>query len=565
MKKILQKAICAVSFLSLAASVRAEIYLTYSDDDIRSGFSNTIVTATISAAVGYTPDLYASRDCYSIQAIEFGIYDTSNLSSMKVWMRHHLNDADNLLEWDLDVSQLASDWNRIELSQPIDLSQQTDTLFFGYDYTQLVKSSKVVGVSGTKTACAIYGAANGKWRDYSTSYAPLAFRCQLRGNEPYDVAWIDLTAANRTQLLTEDSQIEPLRMHGILENRGYETLGDIQLTWVGEGQPQGLTLHPQLAPGSRLEFDFDYQPAAPTADNSELSITLSIPGHEDAKEADNTRSLFYEVIDPVRRGYPRQSLLLEQFTSLQNGFAPEGLAHCREAFTLLADIEQLRGVTPISIVQHQGYGPADAMRVSTGNPYKAQAIFGPEALQYAPALSIGHRAVLSTTVSPDSIARRVVQQYAEAPHVFTSIAATARMTDPASRQLNVSARFDAASVAWCDEPRVIVALLRKEVSTAGQADYGDFPHMEENVVVQYLTSAAGDKLTDKPNNTLSPSQLADMQMGRTPRYGLLPELTWTCQLPAGTSPSDYLVVLYVSENTDSSQQVDAAAVVEIGE
>lgn len=559
MKKMILAVLAAVSI-----PVHAEIYLSYCGDELSASFNNSNLSAMVSAATAFTPEQCAEFNNFNIQSIDFGIYDVSKLKTLKLWVRHHLYDTTNLLEWELEASSLASGWNRVELDSALSLNNLTDTLYIGYDYTQSAKSAKIVACSGPKKVTnSIYRAVNNKnWKEVSSDYGPLALRGVLIGSQPYDVSLLDLTTSNRTQFVGEGEAIQPLRVHGVIENHGYETLSNIVVAWSFDNDGEGsVTLNGPLPPSERLEFDLDCLPTTTTQDNNILAVTLSLPDREDACPANNSRHLYYEVVSLEYRAFPRQSVLFEQYTSLYNGFAPEGLEHCRQAIASLQEDPALGNVEIIPVVLHNGYGPADPLRVTTGNPYNAEAIFGEGGLQYAPAVCVGHRATMSSTLSVDSIVKVVKKTYEEDPHVFTVIEAESHF-DTALGCYVVNAAFTANSVAWCDEPMVVACLVEDSDPVGDlQKDYYDFSHNEENVVVQYLTPSNGEPLTAR----LTAKQKEDIQTGRAPRNVETHNLSWNFYLPEADRPESYHFVIYVCEMTATSQKVDAVIRVKVEE
>ena len=114
---------------------------------------------------------------------------------------------------------------------------------------------------------------------------------------------------------------------------------------------------------------------------------------------DSERTLYYELgqasIMPDMSSY-----IIEEYTSEKCGYAPVGQARLREAIVEAHKLNlgsQFQGwldgdldgyyTDYILLSRHEGYGPADAWRVSSNSDYNP-AVFGPDRLTFAPAMAI---------------------------------------------------------------------------------------------------------------------------------------------------------------------------------
>lgn len=546
--------------LCLAGSeAKAEIYLSHCTDELHSSVTNANTSSAISAAVAYSPEFYAPYQRFSVEAVEFGLYDISKLSSLKFWIRKHLSDASNLVEVELEVANLTKGWNRLKLDTPIDLAQWGDTLYMGYDYTQSVKSAKVIAGSGKKCACGCYVGINGKWKDYSTSYEPLAIRGILVGTHPYDIGLTRIEVSPRTQRLAPGEKPQHLTIRGEMANYGSLPVMDFDVHWKSAEKQGNVTFSCNAPSCTFTDFEFEIEPPYLNTPNCAVEVEVALRNGSDADPNNNSQTFYYEVLEENQMGYPRSGMLLEQYASLNNGFVPKAQNQFDQVVVPAATQQLgLQESALIPIVQHYGYGPADRLTVVENNPYNARAIFGPEELQYAPAVSVNHREVWSTSTNePDTLADRIVQAFRAHPYQFCQLTGEVQTL---SSQLMVSLRIEAKTWAWCIDPVLIVCLVRNETPVADQKDYFDQDHpSERNTVVQYLTPQQGISLLSAEDKRLSADIYAAIASGAMPtRLHEEPiQVNVSTNLPVGFDLKDYHIVAYVCEMTGDSQLVDA--------
>lgn len=557
MNKIILASIASFFVSGILTEASAEIYLSHCDDQIKSSISNSNASATISVATAFTAEDYAPYKGFSIHSIELGINDDSKVKSFKLWMRHHLDDTENCLEWDIAPDQLTKGWNLISLDTLIDLSIQTDTLYFGYDYTQSAKSAKVAGGSGSMCSTGLFASVNGNWKNYSTSYAPLALRGLLVGLYPYEVGLTQVQVSPRTQILSAGEEARPITISGQIVNNGSETIERIDVHCKSLDKQDTVTIACSVGASQNGTFSFDIEPPHLNISDCPIEIEILLP-EVDSDISNNRDTIYYEVIEKEEMAYPRRGMLLEHFTSCNNGFAP--LANYQFSNIVVPACRESLGELPDSLVvitQHKGYGPADAYTVDVNNPYSARAIFGADELQYAPAVSVNHREVMSTsTLCPDTLVTRITQAYSDDPYQFCQIKIYTTAYD---QDLRVAVCVDCKTPAWCVDPVLIVCLVRKEVEVYERKDYYDIDYWKEhNVVESYITPAQGYALKNKNGERLTTQERAEIEAGRMP-HKLFSDCfnTFVHFDELQVNWHDYAIVAYVCDIESGRQQVDA--------
>jgi len=565
MKKNLLSWFILLTMNCLVFDASAEIYLTHSSDEINSGLTNSSLTATVSASVAFTPDYYQEYSKFSIKSLEFGLYDISKLKTIKFWVRHHLTDAVCLFESNVDISLLSNGWNCITLDTPIDLSKQTDTLFFGFDYTQSVKNSKVIGVGGIKCSGGFFVGANGKWKDYSATSAPLSMRGVLVGTNPYDIAIRQVQISPRTQFIDEPKKPQKLRISGQVVNYGSEPVTSFNVRCKSPNDwEKTITVVCNMASCEYCDFNIETYPPVIKVSDYPVQIEIFLP-NEDADSSNNTAVVYYDALCLEDSGFQRTGMLLESYTSLNNGFS--ALAQSQLYVRILPSSPIMLGVpysTFIYMTQHRGFGPVDRLSVLENNPYSARAIFGKGELQYAPALSIDHRQVLSlSTLDPDTIADYVTKAYKERPYQACQMSGKALYNDSS---ITVEIKVESKVFSWTIDPVLVVCLVQNEVDVPDQKNYYDFSFKtENNVVTKFLTPKDGYSLKGVNGKRLTAEERDEIASGRrmSDNTGGSVTVSLNCKLSDDFNPSDYHIVAYVCEMDLESQAVDAVISLDI--
>lgn len=538
------------------------LQLGYCTDEIKPSVGNSNLDIPISVAVAITPDLLASYQSLAIKDLQVGFNKLDNVTSIRVWMRHHVSDPD-IASWEVDMEQVSAGWNTFTLDTPY-LLAQSDTLYLGYEFVQSVKSA-IVGSSGIKCKHGMYVGFKGKWKNYGSSYAPLCVRASLVGVNDYDLKLDDLWLDASAQHLGDASELQPLSVHGTLTNFGKQPLSQFAVAWQ-DGEAQGQQpFSVDLPSCASTSFQLKILPSVLNHHNVPLQIgLLHAETVTDAEPTNNEGTLYYEAIVDSEIGQPRESYLVESFTSLHNGFCRLGNLHAAELLQRLND-RYSGQFSFIPMTQHQGYGPADAYRVSTGNPYSAQAVFGPEELSYAPAVSMHRQRVMSSTLPVDSLFELCCEVVGESATLMNALAVESQID--AERNLHLEVTVTPYSNSWCQHPALVACVVRDlELNADEQYDYYPelvAPYSEKNVVALYLTPSQGVSLLNSPEGTpLGKADLAAVETGRQPRPELAPQtFRFDAQLPESLGDTDSLrVIVYVCAMEEGSQSIDALMV-----
>lgn len=482
--------IVALACLIGAGSMEAkgQIYVGYCTDNIASsGVGNTNATAVISCAAAFTNDgLLSDYQVCNVASLRIGLSVTEGLTSFKLWVRDHLNE-DNLTEVEVPVEELAVGWNDFELPMSFNVSEH-DTLYCGYDYTQNKKGIKAVSYGGPKnTKNSFWIASNGNWRDYTSNYGPVSIKAGLtpRFDNAMRMNWTRLD--HRSQPINADGKYEPTTITFSVTNLGRNPLSNFDVNCDDNGalsQIGGYVWLEGPAFGEEIVCQHDltigHGVTAPASDIP-IIITVSDLNYDaNALLLDCCDTLYYELGGTSPRPDMGENLI-EEFTSEECGYAPIGQQRLREAINeahriLLGDryqdwlngeLDGYYGHYEI-IARHEGYGPADHWRTSQGSDYKPE-LFGEEKLTFAPAMMVNRKHLpVSTTLPVEELAKVIASSGKMAP---VSIDLGDYTYDPASHKLHAEARVTFWSMAFCQQPRLMVCLKQDEVASHNQKNY----------------------------------------------------------------------------------------------
>jgi len=449
----------------------AQVTLGYCDEATPSGsLSNSSTTALISCSMGLTPALTADYTFCSISFLRIYLTEPDHLTSLSVWVRSRLDDAECLTAIDVEPSTLATGWNDIALPSPIRLSPP-DTCYCGYSYTQNAKTA--IPTSGTRgTGQSFFVSTGNGWRDMSGRYAPVCIRAGLSSNHQYAVGLTGLALSHRWHDI--GSTGDTITLYGTVRNLGSEPLQrfDITVEDSDKARYDSTCLVSGIGFGQSMPFEFRF----PRADHGPLTspdipvtVTVSQPnGQSNECDHPTSRTVYYEVgqgnPDPGSTPAP---LLIEEFTSENNGYAPAGQTHLRNAIARALESLGPDSPSPIVLSRHEGYGPADSWRVA-GSDYDPS-LFGPQQLSFAPAAMVGRAAPpFSTTLPEDSIARLIISGPATP---YGSIRIEAPVFDPTSRTLSAIVRTRLFGISVFRNPTLVVCVKQDKAPSVAQKNY----------------------------------------------------------------------------------------------
>ena len=584
---VMKKILSTIALLTaMTVGAHAQIDLGYCGDGINSSVTNSSTTATISCAMGLTPEMLSAYPNCGIDAVKAGFFTVDNIATLNVWVRQHLAD-EKLVSCDIDPTTLLQGWNTFSLDTMLKTAD-FDTLYIGYDYTQKAKSSKVIGNSGKKgTANSFWLAVNGKWRDNCSAYTPACIRAALTSLVDYDICLTSLSLDKRYQDWHSPLQDYTINVTGQLQNRGKQTLDSFEVCWQDDDKSGQAAFDCHATFGQTVDFSFQFDPSVIYQANSPLVVTLAKPnGQVDACPENDSRTLYYELQGEMTGGVDRffAGYLLEMYTSLQNGFAPLGQRNVRKMYSdyynrdpgLVGDFPDL-----FLLTIHQGYGPADSLRVTENSDYSAKAVFGPEELSFAPALSVNRLVTVSSTVSPDSLRQKIKELGGTSPRgMFRDASAKVSISQENNKvvqTLDLSCKVKLKSLAWAENPVIMAVLVENEtpIWPGSQKDYYpdsneyvDFEgtRLEHNVVRQYLVPAGGiPLLCDAEGNPISDEERDAILSGnaKSPEETTI-ERQWQVEVDGKLSVTSGMhVMFYVCNMTDDDRAVECVCDCEI--
>ena len=514
---------------------KGQVYVGYCTDNIATtGIGNSNTEATISCAAAFTSDgLLTNYQSCLLSQVRVGISATEGLTSLKVWVREHLAD-DNLTELEVPVEELIVGWNTLTLPESITTSAH-DTLYCGYDYTQDRKNVKVVSYGGNKnTKNSFWIASNQKWRDYKSSYGPVSIQAGIEPVQEHALRMCDLRLDRRTQRVISQwdnsSTYEPITISGRVQNLGKEPLQNFVVQNTDNGNASDSFLMEVNAPcdfGQYADFAYTLTPNPGVYITTlDIPIEIGISKPNDAADAlliDCKDTLYYDLGDKADLTFS-DYYLIEEYTSEQCGYAPIGQQRLREAIekahrlnTGAGDNEDwqegLVGYSTRYIVlsRHEGYGPADPWRAA-GSDYDP-AIFGPDKLTFAPAMTINRmRKPVSTTMSADSLAQ-IISSYWNYNEAFTSIEFKDVTFDAQTHKFKASAIVNLATAIFCPEPYITMCVTQDQATSVEQKNY--YPELYDGNVQMDLVRCFLQCTTG--NGRLFPaSDMEDIIAGRQP-------------------------------------------------
>lgn len=528
---------------SLFVSTTAQIRLGYCDEEPTiSSLGHTSTMATISCAMGLSKAKQATYTDLSLSHIRVAIMEPECLTSLKVWIRESLNDTTSLACADIDPSTLTKGWNSLALNHSIALDA-TKILYCGFSYTQSNRLS--LAISGKKGQTnAFWIAADENWQDYSKKYAPICIQAEL--TSPYSHA-ITLSDCQLEQAYINPATVNPqLELQFEVSNRGMEPLHSFQLAYQMPGTEQivcpisiaDVPLQFGQKVTHRLRLPVPNELEGP---DQQLYISILSPNNTDNEVTGQTSDSLWFEIGEIQPSDPFEPLLIEEFTSLDNGYAPVGQARLQEALTLCQR-------PALIISRHEGYGPADYLAPNNSD-YSAQ-FFGADALTFAPAIWIDReQQPISSTLPADSLADIIaaVNHPRYAYINFDSI-----HYDAERHQIEAYVDATLQCITAFKNPTLIVCFTQNNLSTPEQKNY--YPERynsssQSNVLRAFATLPAGGSL-------LAGADLEAVAHGRVP-VGQYKKQQFKAvfSLPSNLSFSadEWQLVAYISDRGQTHQ------------
>lgn len=532
-------------FLLLAicslVSANAQIRLGYCNEEPTvSSLGHASTTATISCAMGLSKQLQAPYTDLSLSHIRVAIMEPERLTSLRVWVRESLSDTTTIASAEVDVSTLEAGWNSLALNAPIVLDAQK-VLYCGYSYTQSERLD--LAISGKKgTTNAFWIAANENWLDYSKKYSPICIQAEL--TSPYANAITLSNCQLEHAYVNSDDQPQQLLMQFGVTNRAMQPLTHFGVSYqMPDAEPVVTTLAFESEPltfGQSASLDFVLPvPSNLNGPDQKVMISLVNPNGEENETATlASDSLWFEVGEtlPVDDS---ALILVEKFTSLDNGYAPIGMKRLRDALT------QCDRPT-VMISRHEGYGPADMLK--PGNSDYAADFFGSDKLNFVPAVWIDRDGQpVSSTIPVDSLVEKIAS--INHPRYASIVCDSIAYSDS---QNSVEAYFEVTmhSITAFRNPCLIVCFTQNTLEISEQKNY--YPESydgtsQSNVVRCFASLPAGGSL-------LSGANLDAVSHGRVPvSMYKKQQVKATLSLPSNSSFSagEWHIVAYVSDRGET--------------
>ena len=467
MKRFATLALWVVSCLSSSA----QITLGYCDEEGYTGSTtNNNTSATISCAMGVTPALQTDYTFCSISYLRILLTAPLNLTSLKVWIRQELTDEDALTGIDIDPETLDEGWNDIQLPTPIVLTGDK-TIYCGYSYTQSSKTR--IPTSGHKgTPESFYVSTGSNWRDMSEQHAPVCIRAGLSSNYQWAMELTNLSLEHRWYDIDGDD--DTITIHGIVRNLGNEPLHRFNITVQ---ETDAVTLETtfdceDILFGYSIPFVVSFlrnKDFHQTNPDIPVQLSICLPnGQENQCDYPTTGTVYYELgqSNPDPSTAPT-NLLIEEFTSEANGYAPAGQTHLRNSIDRALSLIGDKKTDVILLSRHEGYGPADAWRIP-GSDFQAN-FFGPEELTFAPAAFVCRNGLpFSTTLDEDSIAQMISELY---DRQYGNIQVEDVSFDADTHTVTATIKTHLFGISIYRNPTLVVCIKQDKVPSVAQKNY----------------------------------------------------------------------------------------------
>ena len=452
-------------------SVSAQITLGYCDEEGDTGnLTNNSTEATISCAMGITPAMQADYTFCSISYLRILLTAPENLTSFRVWLRKDLDDEEDLTGIDIEPSDLDPGWNDIALPNGIELTG-TETYYCGYSYRQSTKT-RIPTCGKVGTANSFFVSTGNSWRDMSDRYPPVCIRAGLSSNYEYAMELMDLRLAHRW--FDINCERDTIVIQGSIRNLGNHPLQHFRVT-VEEDNRNNYEAEFDCNStyfGYSVPFEFRFLRGENiVSTNPDIPILLSIlqpNGQENQCDHATSRTLYYELgesnPDPLTAP---TNLLIEEFTSENNGYAPAGQTHLRNS--IQQALQRIPDANPDVIIlsRHEGYGPADTWRIA-GSDYKAT-FFGPEQLTFAPAAMVCRNGLpFSTTLDEDSIAQLISERLNVQ---YGHIELDEITFDADTHTVSAAIKTHLYGVSVYRNPTLVVCIKQDQVTSVSQKNY----------------------------------------------------------------------------------------------
>lgn len=504
----------------MGSAASAQITLGYCGDHISgTGASNTKLDTEISCAMALTPEMLAENTVFSVAEIQVGLSAVEGLTSMKVWVRHHLND-ENVATAEVPVEELQKGWNYVPFGELVEITGQ-DTLYCGYTYTQATQVKCISSDGPKKTPNSFFISNSTKWNDYTKNSGPVSIRAGLSSNCDNGIRLTDLRLDRRSQLFIEEgARYEPITITGTLQNIGRNTLQDFTVNIRDYGINSGSNDLFQtdseggIPFGQSTTFSLEIRPGRKVKEPAfdiPIQVNVKLPNEDtQATLIDCERTLYYELgqySDMPDMG----NHIIEEYTSEECGYAPIGQQRLREAIDVAHRINlgnnyqawvngNLDGYYTHYIIlsRHEGYGPADAWRVSNGSDYQPS-VFGAEELTFAPAMTIDRAfEPVSTTLSADSLGsllatKNLLLNNGKWPNQV-SINTSVKEYDADTRKIKLGVSVMLWSATMCADPHLVLCVKQNNATSHNQKNYYPQDYSSEyqhDVVRCYLKNTSG--------------------------------------------------------------------------
>lgn len=525
------------------ASTSAQIRLGYCDEEPTvSTLGHASTTSVISCAMGLSKAIQAPYTDLSLSHIRVAIIEPECLTSLQVWVRESLTDTTTLASADIDPSELVAGWNSLALNKSIVLNAEK-ILYCGYSYTQSERLD--LAISGKKGQTnAFWIAADENWLDYSKKYAPICIQAEL--TSPYTHA-ITLNSSQLAQAYIDPTDQEPqLQLQFEATNRGMEPIRSFEVAYQMPGTEltmcQMSLVDTPLEFGQTRSFCLDLPiPHGLMGPDQQILLNLIAPNEAENQTAGLANDSLWFEIGEVLPADATAPLLIEEFTSLNNGYAPAGQARLQEA------LEQCQRST-IMISRHEGYGPTDEFTPNNSD-YTAK-FFGPEELCFVPAVWIDRDALpLSSTLPTDSLVSRI---NAVSHPRYASISVDSIHYDNENRQIEAYIEVTLHSITAFKNPCLIVCFTQNALETPSQKNY--YPDLydsnSQRNVLRYFANLPAE------GSLLAGVNLEEVTHGQVPvgKYKKQ-QLKATLTLPSNLSFSanEWHLTAYISDRGQTHQ------------
>lgn len=436
-----------------------------------SGYTSTTKGDHVSAAIFVPADQVGVYAGNHIDEIKVGLASKLNIESLEVWLRSEL-DGENLASTTMESANLVKGWNTVALTEPFNITAETEGLYIGYTYTQK-GTSKAIAIVEQPQANALWAklGAEAEWADRSDE-GTLSLEALVYGDNlpKYNLSLVSIGV--QPVFVVDKGTLD---ITATLRNVASTTITGFDAVCQIEGYDETFTTHIDqvIAYNEQATVQFTISPTVITSNNPDhqtvvVTITNLAEGADEAM-SDNTLQATFQVVNHDFTRVP----LVEEFTTEKCSNCPRVAAYLHTA----AEDERFAG--RFNTVEHHSGYYTDLLTIHADTEWEwfydnvyAPAILLDRAPEYGDASGT---AIFNPT---SQTAFNTYLQYELLKPAFVSLKIQVD-PDEENNQLHIKVTGERSKADLTVNPaRITVMLTETNLTTTNQAGYnGEYVHV----------------------------------------------------------------------------------------